>query len=137
MADNSLVAAFAPEKLYNSNRPHAVLIEVTTKEGKGIVRGERGGKITTYIRGVATPRQFYVPKYTPTEFPDRLPYHRQPTLLWVPELITSEEGKAEVSLPVGRNFARTLRVRVESYSPTGMVGSDEVYLPVGREEGTW
>ena len=112
-------------------------IEITTKEGKGIVRAERTGKITTYIRGVATPRIYYVPKYVPTEFPDRLTYHRQPTLLWVPELITSEEGKAEVSLPVGRNFARTLRVRVESYSPTGMVGSDEVYLPVGREKGTW
>ncbi|MGE4569464.1 MAG: carboxypeptidase-like regulatory domain-containing protein, partial [Bacteroidales bacterium] len=137
MDDNSLVAAFAREKLYNINRENCCFIEITTKEGKGIVRGERGGKITTYIRGVATPRQFYVPKYTPTEFPDRLPYHRKPTLLWVPELITSEEGKAEVSLPVGRNFARTLRVRVESYSPTGMVGSDEVYLPVGREKGTW
>ncbi|MGE4568275.1 MAG: hypothetical protein AB7C90_03715 [Bacteroidales bacterium] len=113
------------------------VIEITTKEGKGIVKAEKTGKATTQIRGFSTPRQFYLPKYIPKEFPDRLTYHRQPTLLWVPELITSEEGKAEVSLPVGRNFARTLRVRVESYSPTGMVGSDEVYLPVGREKGTW
>ena len=77
------------------------------------------------------------PMYVPTEFPDRLIYHRQPTLLWVPELVTSDQGKAEVSLPIGRNFSRTLRVRVEGYSPLGIVGSDEVYLPVGREKGTW
>ena len=121
----------------NEHNKEDCVIEITTKEGYGIVRGERNGKRTVYMRGVATPRQFYVPKYVPADFPDRLTYHRQPTLLWVPELITSEEGKAEVSLPVGRNFARTLRVRVESYSPTGVVGSDEVYLPVGREKGTW
>ncbi len=113
------------------------IIEVTTKNGDGIVRGHANGMVTIYLHGYSTPRQFYLPKYLPKEFPDRLTYHRQPTLLWVPELITSEEGKAEVSLPVGRNFARTLRVRIESYSPTGVVGSDEVYLPVGREKGTW
>ena len=128
------VSVFAPGSL---NYRRFCVIDITTKEGIGIPRPERSGKVTTYIRGFSTPRQFYVPKYMPDEFPDRLTYHRQPTLLWVPELITSEEGKAEVSLPVGRNFARTLRVRVESYSPTGMVGSDEVYLPVGREKGTW
>ena len=121
----------------NSEESLDCVIEITTKAGHGIVRGERSGKITTYIRGVATPRIFYAPKYVPAEFPDRLVYNRQPTLLWLPELVTSEEGKAEVSLPVGRNFARTLRVRVESYSPTGVVGSDEVYLPIGKEKGTW
>ena len=121
----------------NSEESLDCVIEITTKAGHGIVRGERSGKITTYIRGVATPRIFYAPKYVPAEFPDRLVYNRQPTLLWLPELVTSEEGKAEVSLPVGRNFARTLRVWVESYSPTGVVGSDEVYLPIGKEKGTW
>ena len=113
------------------------IIEITTKSGYGLTRGLTNGTVITYLRGFSAPRQFYQPKYIPREFPDRLTYHQKPTLLWVPELITSEEGKAEVSLPVGRNFARTLRVRIESYSPTGVVGSDEVYLPVGREKGTW
>jgi len=134
LVEEGLSSLFSIE---NEGSTTGCAIVITTKEGHGIVRAERTGKITTYIRGVATPRIYYVPKYVPAEFPDRLTYHRQPTLLWVPEMVTSDQGKAEVSLPVGRNFARTLRVRVESYSPTGMVGSDEVYLSVGREKGTW
>ena len=113
------------------------VIEITTKSGKGLGMKEPGGQITLQMRGFSTPRIYYVPKYIPVDFVDRLEYHRKPTLFWTPSVATSDGGVAEISFPIGRNYPRTLRVSVSGYDLQGKVGNGETFILSGRERGTW
>ncbi|MGE4569116.1 MAG: hypothetical protein AB7C90_08040, partial [Bacteroidales bacterium] len=89
------------------------------------------------MRGFSTPKLFYVPKYIPTDYPDRLSYHRKATLFWSPSLASSDAGVAELSFPVGRNYPRTLRLSVTGYDLGGKVGNGNFFIRTGTGKGAW
>ncbi len=116
--------------------PPAV-IEITTKEGKGLGMKQPGGQISVQMRGFSMPKLFYIPKYIPVDYPDRLSYHRKATLFWTPSLASSESGVAELSVPVGRNYPRTLRVSITGYDLGGKTGNGNFYIRTGTGKGNW
>lgn len=113
------------------------IIEITTREGKGLGMKQPGGQISVQMRGFSTPKLFYVPGYIPTDYPDRLSYHRKATLFWSPSLASSDAGVAELSFPVGRNYPRTLRLSVTGYDLGGKVGNGNFFIRTGTGKGAW
>ncbi len=113
-------------------------IEITTKDGAGVTQYyQPTGIHQLRIRGITPQKQYYLPKYIPSDYVDRFLYHRQPTLYWEPALTTGEEGTAKISIPIGRNYKRTLRVTADAYNLKGSVGSKQTSIDVGSGEGTW
>lgn len=113
-------------------------IEITTKEGAGVTQYyQPTGIHQLRIRGITPQKQYYQPRFIPSDYVDRFVYHRQPTLYWEPALTTGEDGKAKITIPIGRNYKRTLRITADAYNLQGSVGSGQTNIDVGTGKGTW
>ncbi len=78
------------------------------------------GVLVTKIAGFHTPRDFYSPKYGPTNPPGPNPDFRS-TVFWAPMLKTGSDGKARVSY-YHSDATSPADIRVEVLSPSGLPG---------------
>jgi TonB-dependent SusC/RagA subfamily outer membrane receptor len=78
------------------------------------------GVLVTKIAGFHVPRDFYSPKYGPTNAPDPTPDFRS-TIFWAPMVRTGRDGKAQVSY-YHSDAASPADIHVEALSPGGLPG---------------
>lgn len=102
--------------IYGSQGGGGVLI-ITTKRGGGYSSSSFAPGIMTYApKGYPQIRQFYSPKYSPTE-PDNRADLRS-TVYWQPHLLTNTDGKGQFSF-FNTDEAGTYRIVVEGIDMTG------------------
>lgn len=99
------------------------VIAIYTKRGKFMIRGE----ITFKMLGYSSPSEFYNPKYSPAKkdiFEDD-----RSTLLWIPELKTDINGKAEVNFYTSDIPGKYI-ITLEGLSPDGIPGTGISYIEI-------
>ncbi|MFA4867231.1 MAG: TonB-dependent receptor plug domain-containing protein [Pedobacter sp.] len=102
--------------IYGSQGGGGVLI-ITTKRGGGYSSSSFAPGIMTYApKGYPHIRQFYSPKYSPTE-PDNRADLRS-TVYWQPHLLTNTDGKGQFSF-FNTDEAGTYRIVVEGIDMAG------------------
>ncbi|MNE22973.1 TonB-dependent Receptor Plug Domain protein [compost metagenome] len=102
--------------IYGSQGGGGVLI-ITTKRGGGYSSSSFAPGIMTYApKGYPQIRQFYSPKYSPTE-PDNRADLRN-TVYWQPHLLTNTDGKGQFSF-FNTDEAGTYRIVVEGIDMAG------------------
>ena len=109
-----------------------IFVEITTKDGYGPNQlfSEAGFK-DFRIKGTHTPKEFYTPKYIPEDHTDRFNYHHKPTLYWNPSVTTDSLGIAKISIPIEKNYPRTLQLISEGHNLNGKVGSGFQIIKAG------
>jgi len=99
-----------------------LIVEITTQSGSTNLERTQIGTAQQHLRGFAVPKSFYVHKYYPEDIFDRAEYDLKPTIYWNPEVVTDQEGRAEIRFPVG-NKPHGLQIRVEGMDLQGGIGS--------------
>jgi len=110
------------------------VISVLTKKGGGNYDWSKEaapGTLITQLRGYATVREFYAPRYDQIK-PDSEAYRRpdyRATLHWAPMVTTDASGKATVTF-YASDARTTLRLRAEGAAPDGRPGVAQTTLTV-------
>jgi hypothetical protein len=110
---SSLVASYADHAILQDMRQTIVYIETYSNN---FYRGDPGGIKTFVMEGLASPREFYSPRYEGA-LKDSPLYNGRATLYWVPELVTDSLGRAKVEFYTGDRPA-TLDIRVSGMDIT-------------------
>lgn len=111
--------------IYGARSANGV-IAIYTKKGGELVLPEHTSVATT-VRGFATPRQFYVPRYETPEVSPRP--DRRDVLFWQPLGESGPDGLANLAFPLN-DTAKRLRIVVQGVTNEGAPMSFTWVLPV-------
>jgi hypothetical protein len=104
---SSLVASYAHPEIFKHMQQTIVYIETYSNN---FYRGDPQGVKTFVMEGLASPREFYSPRYEGA-LKDSPVYDGRVTLFWAPEIVTDSLGRASVEFYTGDRPA-TLDIRV-------------------------
>ncbi|HEY5571188.1 MAG TPA: hypothetical protein VIK42_06925 [Bacteroidales bacterium] len=100
-----------------------VVVVITTKSGKGPRSRIPSTAYYSEILGGSIPKNYYVPKYYPTDPIDQINYDQKKVFYWNPTLLTNGEREVEVTFPVGAYMKEKLQLEIEGTDLNGHIGT--------------
>lgn len=117
--------------LDQDKRPVASVVVITTKDGKGVRTRQPQGTYFLTMKGVSQSREFYVPKYYPTDVYEQTLYDQRPLVYWNPNVLTDGQQEIELTFPVGAYMKDNLQIEIEGSDLNGHIGRiQQVITPV-------
>jgi len=104
-------------KMQRTSAPPAFLF-ITTKSKGGVFYQRSKGLQSLFISGISPQREFYIPKYKPTDSDAQA----RKTVYWEPQLVTDTNGVAHISIPNAVINSNTV-FQIEGISARGESGS--------------